>query len=222
MAPKLLCEHSLFFKEFSIFYINTQLIVVQFGQSWDEGANRINGWDRAAANQRTEIFRKGKQDRYFYAGLANESCEPQIETLGKYLKGQKILTVQIFRGIGGLEDPDEYGVIYPEWNSLWYGESRSYQRNGFEFRAADGLNIFEETEKTPEANTTTRRRGEEKGDGRRSRSPARTDGRIEEPKSTQASQDILSTQSASQTNSRPLRERRKNLRAKERMEEFNA
>lgn len=136
MASKLLCEHSLFFKEFLISYLNTQLIVVQFGQSWDEGANRVNGWDRAAANQRTEIFRKGKQDRYFYAGLANESLEPQIEALGKYLKGQKILTGRIFRGIGGLEDPDDYD---PEWNSLWYGESRSYQRNGFEFHAALAL-----------------------------------------------------------------------------------
>lgn len=201
MPPKLLCEYSLLFKEFSIYYINTQLIVVQFGQSWDEGANRVNGWDRAAANQRTEIFRKGKQDRYFYAGLANESCEPQIETLGKYLKGQKILTVQIFLEIGGLEDPDEYGVIYPEWNSLWYGESRSYQRNGFEFRGAGGLKIFEETEKAPEVNATTRRRGEENGDRRRSQSPARADGRTEGPRSTQACQDILSTQSASQTNS---------------------
>lgn len=139
MASKLLCEHSLFFKEFLIYYLNTQLIVVQFGQSWDEGVNRVNGWDRAAANQRTEIFRKGKQDRYFYAGLANQSLEPQIEALGKYLKGQKILTGRIFRGIGGLEDPDEYWVIYPEWNSLWYGESRSYQRNGFEFHAALAL-----------------------------------------------------------------------------------
>ena len=166
-----------------------------------------------------EIFRKGKQDRYFYAGLANESHEPQIETLGKHLKDQKILTVHIFRKIGGLKDPDEYEVIYPEWNSLWYGESRSYQRNGFEFRGAGGFNIFEETEKTPEVNTTIRRRGEEKGDRRRLRSPARTDGRTEEPRSTQASQDILSTQSASQTNSRPQRERRKTPGAKERDEE---
>lgn len=96
-----------------------------------------------------KILRKSKQDRYFYAGLANESREPQIETLGKYLEDQKILTVHIFRKIGGLKDPDEYGVIYPEWNSLWYGESQSYQRNGFEFRGASGFNIFEETEKPP-------------------------------------------------------------------------
>lgn len=140
-------------------------------------------------------------------------------SLGKYLKSQKILTVHIFRKISELEDPDEYGVIYPEWNSLWYGESRSYQRNGREFRGAGGYNIFEEMEKPPEVNTTIRRRSEEKGDRRRSRSPARTDGRTEELRSTQASQDILSTQSASQTNSRPLRERRKTLRAKERDKE---
>ena len=65
MASKPLCEHSLFFKEFLIYYLNTQLIVVQFGQSWDEGANRVNGWDRAAANQRTEIFRKGNKTDTF-------------------------------------------------------------------------------------------------------------------------------------------------------------
>lgn len=220
MASKFLCEHSLFFKEFSIYYINTQLIVFQFGQSWDEGANRVNGWDRAVANQRMEIFRKGKQDRYFYASLANESHEPHIETLGKHLKDQKILTVHIFYKIGGLKDPHEYGVIYPEWNSLWYGESRSYQRNSFEFHGTGGFNIFEETEKTPEVYITTRRQGDETGHRRRLRPPARTDGRTEEPRSSQASEDILSTQSASQTNSRPLRGRLKTPRAKEREEEF--
>lgn len=45
------------------------------------------------------------------------------------------------------------------------------------------LNIFEEMEKTPEVNTTIRRRGKEKDDRQRSRSPARTDRRTEEPRS---------------------------------------
>ncbi len=68
------------------------------------------------------------------------------------------------------------------------------------------LNIFKETGKTSKVNTITRRQSEAKDNGRRSRSPAMTDSWIEEPLSTQVSQDILSTQSASQTNSRPLRE----------------
>ena len=79
------------------------------------------------------------------------------------------------------------------------------------------LAIFEEREKTPQPNITFRREEERKNNRERSRSPARTDRRKDEPGSAQAtSENILSTQSPSQSNSRPLRERRKTLRARER------
>lgn len=81
------------------------------------------------------------------------------------------------------------------------------------------LDIFEETEKTPQANTTSRREDERKDDRQRSRSPTRTDRRKDEPRGAQASQNVLSTQLPSQSNSRPLRERRKTLRARERDDE---
>lgn len=96
MAPKLVCEHSYSSTGFRCTLpktSRTQLIVVQYCQRWDEEANRVDGWDREAANRRTEVFRAKdhEQTDYFYAGLADESLEPQIEALGRYLKSQKLL-----------------------------------------------------------------------------------------------------------------------------------
>lgn len=77
------------------------------------------------------------------------------------------------------------------------------------------LAIFEETEKAPQPNTTFRREDKRKDDRERSRLPARTDRKKNEPRSVQATQNVLGTHSPSQSNSRPLRERRKTLRARE-------
>lgn len=153
--PKLLCKNSypLTSSQYTLpKTLKIQLIIVEYGQIWNEAANRVNGWDRKAANQRTEIFRAElnlwDQFNYFYAGLADESHEPQIKALGKYLKEQKILTIRIFKGIGGLGDPDKDGIIYQEWELLENRKSVSYQQNGFEFCAAASITKIKTIETT--------------------------------------------------------------------------
>lgn len=59
-------------------------------------------------------YKLSGQLNYFYAGLADESHEPQFKALGRYLKEQKIMTVRIFKEIGGLGDLNKDGMIYPE------------------------------------------------------------------------------------------------------------
>lgn len=73
------------------------------------------------------------------------------------------------------------------------------------------LAIFEEIEKTPQPKSTFRKENEKKDDRGKSRSLNWTDRRKDKPRSAPANENILSTQSPSQPNSRLLQERRKTL-----------